>query len=433
MSSVDLKLFKPPYRLQGFVQHYDWGGYTLIPEFLGIVNEEKKPYAELWLGAHAAGPSRVILEEFHHNERKSPPRTIPLDALIAADPPRMLGPEVIQRFGLQLPFLMKILDARQMLSIQVHPSKTQAERGFADEESRGIALNVPQRNYKDTNHKPEAQVALTDLYMLHGFRPLEEIADVLISIPSFAALAPDFAIHLGGLPADDERRMELLQELYSHFMRLPQAEVDAAINPLLARIEPLFDRGELKKISPHYWAVQAARLFTRSGGHRDRGIFSIYLLNLLHLKPGQGTFQPAGLLHAYLQGANVEVMANSDNVLRGGLTRKHIDVEEVLKVVEYRYGPAAVLAAEWRSQGEKVYPTPVADFELSRIELPMGTIYKSATKHGPEILAVLQGHLTCNGKNCRRGDCLFMPANFYYSLQGLDDALLFKASVPVAT
>ncbi|MBN2354901.1 mannose-6-phosphate isomerase, class I [candidate division KSB1 bacterium] len=422
----------PPYFLEGYVQHYDWGGYSFIPALLGISNKNQRPFAELWLGDHPKGTARAILirpQPFGSSPDESRSK-VGLDEVISWYPAGNLGYFVMDKFGPRLPFLLKILDARAMLSIQVHPTKEQAEIGFAAEEAAGVPIDAPQRNYKDKNHKPEAHVALTDFYMLHGFRPLHEIADVIASIPSFKALAPDFNLHIAGLEPYDERREELLRDLYRHLMLLPQAEVDRAIDPLLARIEPLYDNGQLKKISPHYWAVKAARAFRRAGSHRDRGIFSIYLLNLLHLKAGQGTFQAAGVLHAYLEGATVEIMASSDNVLRGGLTNKHVDVEELLKIVDFRCGPVELLSTTKQSEYESVYQTPADDFQLSRIELERGQIFTDDETHGLKLFLIYQGMLKYQRMQMIRGECYFFPAPYSYALEAIEPSILFKASVP---
>ena len=166
-------------------------------------------------------------------------------------------------------------------------------------------------------------MALTEFWMLHGFRPLEQIADTLEHTPELGSLMAGFRQRLAAAGHDHQARRGLLRELYSNVMTMPQEQVDSLLNGLLSRLQakPVTD-----KDSADYWALRAAENFPLPGGHRDRGIFSVYLLNLVHLQPGQGTFQPAGVLHAYLEGVNVELMANSDNVLRGGLTTKHVDV-----------------------------------------------------------------------------------------------------------
>ncbi len=310
--------------LVGVAQHYAWGGYDLIPQLLGVDNAARQPYAELWMGAHPRG---LALAEINGTR-------LTLDRLIAADPWLTLGADVALRYAGRLPYLFKVLDVRDMASIQAHPSHAQAEEGFARENAAGVPIDAPERLYRDENHKPEVHVVLTDFWMLHGFRPLEEMAEVLASEPELAPLAADLPekLRAGG------ERSVLLRELYARLMTMAQPQVNAVLNPLITRLESEESAGRLHKENPGFWALRAARTFPLPGGHRDRGIFSIFLLNLVHLLPGQGTFQPAGTLHAYLEGADVELMAASDNVLRGGLTPKHVDVPELLATLSFRDG-----------------------------------------------------------------------------------------------
>ncbi len=213
--------------LQGVVQHYDWGGHNFIPDLLGVENATRKPFAELWIGAHAKAPS---IAEFGGEQE-------PLDKLIAEDPVAMLGVAASTRFGGRLPYLFKILDVHKMLSIQAHPTLVQAGKGFAQENGKGIPLDAGNRNYKDNNHKPEIGVALTDFWMLHGFRPMEQISAVLTETPELAALMPDFSRRLDEAGHNHEVRRGLLRELYRNVMTIPQDRVDQLLNALLARLQ----------------------------------------------------------------------------------------------------------------------------------------------------------------------------------------------------
>src|SRR6202041_437700 len=277
--------------LHGVVQHYDWGGHNFIPDLLGIENATRKPYAELWIGAHAKAPSMIETQSGQE----------PLDQFIAAAPEAVLGPAVCTHFDRRLPYLFKILDVHKMLSIQAHPTLVQARQGFARENAEGIRLEAGSRNYKDDNHKPEIGVALTEFWMLHGFRPLEQIADTFDANPELSSLMPEFRLRLAAAGPDHQIRGSLLRELYSNVMTMPQQQVNLLLNKLLSRLR---ETPPTDKDSAHYWALRAAENFPLPGGDRDRGIFSVYLLNLVHLHPGQGTFQPAGVLHAYLEGVN---------------------------------------------------------------------------------------------------------------------------------
>lgn len=413
------------YPLHGRVMHYPWGGYTCIPGLLGVSNDEKRPFAELWLGSHPQAPSAVEVEGGRAG----------LDELLRREGERILGPAISARFGVGLPFLFKVLDAREMLSIQVHPSRAQAEAGYAAEEAAGVPIADPRRNYKDRNHKPEVHVALSEFWMLHGFRPLEEIADVLAGIPDFTGLAPWFPLHLLEVDEDPAGRAELLRRLYAFIMTMPQDEADRILGGLLAHLEPLYDEGRLHKGSPHYWAVKAARSFPLPEGHIDRGIFSIYLMNLIGLQPGQGTFQGAGVPHAYLEGINVELMANSDNVLRGGLTPKHVDVEELLKTIRFDDGRPEILSGVPAEGGELCYPAPVDDFLLSCIALAPGGEQEGGSGHGPDILIVLEGEASIRAEGeelaLRRGEALLAAAASPWRLHSSSGALLYRATVPL--
>src|SRR6202789_546655 len=213
--------------LHGVVQHYDWGGHNFIPDLLGVEKATRRPFAELWIGAHAKAPSLADVAGGQE----------PLDKLIAEEPEAILGQAANEHFGGRLPYLFKILDVRKMLSIQAHPTLEQARRGFARENAEGIGLAASCRNYKDDNHKPEIGVALTEFWMLHGFRPLEQIAATFTQTPELGAVMPDFAQRLAqaGHHNHDARR-GLLRELFSTVMNMPQERVDSLLNGLLARL-----------------------------------------------------------------------------------------------------------------------------------------------------------------------------------------------------
>jgi mannose-6-phosphate isomerase len=408
-------------QIEGAVQHYEWGGYTFIPNLLGIGNTGKEPFAELWIGAHPGAQSIARI----HGE------AIPLNRMIATSPAAYLGDSTAGRFEQRLPYLLKVLDAHKMLSIQAHPSKAQAEEGFARENAAGIPLKVANRNYKDDNHKPEVHVALTDFWMLHGFRPLEEIAGVISTTPELGPILGDFGKRLERTGTDAGARKELLRSLYGSIMAMPQSEVDNLLSPLLTRLAK--DRPS-DKDTADYWALAAAENFPLPDGHRDRGIISIYLLNLVHLTPGQGTFQPGGMLHAYLEGVNVELMANSDNVLRGGLTPKHVDVAELMQTLTFESGPSTIISGDSISAVETVYRTPAAEFELSRIALKGGDGFDSREAHGPDAVIVMEGAATVesagNAFDLKRGGIFFAPAGIPYSVEASQPVVLYKASVP---
>jgi len=396
-------------RLHCGVQHYAWGSTDFIPDLIGESNAAGEPYAELWLGAHPDRPSEVELGS----------GTVGLDRLVAACPGRLLGEAAARRYG-ELPYLFKVLSAAVPLSIQAHPTREQAEEGYAREEASGIPLSAPHRSYKDTNHKPEALVAVTEFFALRGFRPLAEIASLPGEVPEFEPLFAEFEPTPAGL-----------QALYRRLMTAGQGVVDAALAPLVERL-----RREAPSDPGHrgYWTLEADRQFSRQG-HHDRGLFSVWLLNLMRLAPGEGIYLPAGNLHAYLRGTGMELMANSNNVLRGGLTPKHVDVDELLDVVTFEGGEEQVICGE-RDGAETIYRTPAEEFELRRIDLPSGGEWQGGRAHGADILIVTaaDADLTVESGGrllgLARGESLFAPAGVPYSLRTGAPATVFRATVP---
>ena len=292
------------HKLTGSVQHYSWGGTKFLPQLLTIENPNHAPFAEYWLGVHAGGPASVEVNQ----------QSVLLSDIIASDPVAALSAPVYEQFG-GLPYLFKVLDVKDMLSIQVHPTKEYAKVAFEKEEAAGVALDAPNRNYKDQNHKPEIMLAMSEFWLLHGFKSEAKILETLENSAEFQVLAPLY-------------KSEGLAGLYTFLMEMEQAQVDSLLGPVIKRALRNKQDGKIDKTSPEWWV---AKLYENSNGIYpiDKGVFSIYLFNIVCIMPGQGIFQDAGVPHAYLEGQNVELMANSDNVLRGGLTPKHIDIEEL--------------------------------------------------------------------------------------------------------
>lgn len=398
------------YKLNGVVQHYAWGGTQFIPELLTIENKTERPFAELWMGTHVKGPAKIETIE----------GVILLENLIKKAPKKKLGQKVAADFNNQLPFLFKVLDVNSMLSIQSHPTKKAAEIGFAKESLTEIGVTAPNRTYRDDNHKPEVMVALTNFWLLHGFKAIEAIREVL-EIPEFTILKTFF-----GEKGD-------IFQLYKAIMEMPQQEVNQLLAPLWQRLQPDFEAGKLTKAAADYWAAQAFTDYTIDGNF-DRGIFSIYLFNLVNIKKGEGLFQAAGIPHAYLEGVNMELMANSDNVFRGGLTQKHIDVPELLTHLIFDEISPKILTGTQISEVEKIFKTPAPDFELSEINLDKNKIYRSTQTSSAETIIVMEGITTVNfdGKSLSfgKGDSFFVEANTVYTIKTMDTCLLFKAKVP---
>ncbi|HEV2355491.1 MAG TPA: mannose-6-phosphate isomerase, class I [Puia sp.] len=408
------------FKLVGRVQHYAWGGTEFIPAMLSVPNPAQRPFAEYWMGAHTNAPSTLELPGRDLPESREGDGRVGLGAYIAQSPEERLGPYTARRFG-RLPYLLKVLDVKEMLSIQVHPSKAAAEREFAAENVRGVDIAAAGRNYKDDNHKPELMTALSEFWLLHGFKAEEDLIRLLADTPELNFLTPAFAT--GGY-----------QQLYKTVMEMPQAEVNGVLQPLLDRILPLYRGSDLGKTQEHFWAARAAMTYD-GGGRIDRGIFSIYLFNLLNLHPGEAIFQDAGLPHAYLEGQNVEIMANSDNVLRGGLTPKHVDVGELMKHVRFEATTPRIIVGDSDAGHIKVYSTPAPDFELSRISLMAGEAV-GVKAHSAEIFLVTEGLVGVIEEgglpfSRRRGDSFvaFHGARFQLKVQE-QDVVLYRAAVP---
>lgn len=338
---------------------------------------------------------------------------------IQADLTGHLGQEVAAQFDGQLPFLFKLLDVQQMLSIQVHPDKARAKAGFQRENELGIPLQAAHRVFKDPNHKPEIMVALSEFWLLHGFRQPQDIQAQLASRKTLRPLLAHFSA--GNIEA-----------LYRYVMELPQEEVDTLLQPLRDELAPR--AAGFAQSSPDYWAWRAFQQFELPGGHFDRGIFSIYLLNLVRLQPGEAIFQAAGVLHAYLCGQNVELMANSDNVFRGGLTPKYIAVPTLLEHLNFDPVIPHIIQPQPQNTWKTVYPAPVEDFELFCIQLQASRRVADNSGFSPQIWAVLQGEIqTGEGSVFQRGDTLYIDPHTAWEITCKADAVIYGAAVPAAT
>jgi len=401
-----MNLTEDIYKLKGKIMHYAWGGDAFIPDFLGIDNPDHQPFAEYWMGAHPLASSELLTKEGH----------LSLYMLIKENPSQMISEPVFTRFG-ELPYLLKVQDVKDILSIQVHPSKTEAEKGFDREEAAGIPIDAPYRNYKDRNHKPEMLVALSDFWLLHGFRQKASIEKVLEETPEFTILAPLF-------------KREGLQSLFQFVMEMEQPEVNAILINLVKREIRKKNDGELTKEMPGWWV---AKLFEGKEeiGNIDRAVFSIYLFNIVNLNPGEGLFQGAGIPHAYMLGQCVELMANSDNVLRAGLTPKHIDVPELIKHTHFVSIVPAVMRGTDVLSGEKIYSCPVPDFGIAKIVLTPELGY-SNTATSLEIMVVTSGGALVNNRLVlKRGEAFAVLPGAGYTIQASGTCTLFKAFVPV--
>lgn len=354
--------------LHNTIQHYAWGRRNGMAELVGSA-PTGGPEAELWLGAHPMAPSRVVGD----------PAGRTLDEVIAGDPTRWLGADLVDRGVTTLPFLLKVLAIGEPLSLQAHPSEEEARAGFRREEAAGIPVDDPVRTYRDANAKPESLVALTDTWALCGFRDPGEVADLLEPL-GVVALEPVLKALAGGAPATLGEALAWVLHLHGpERAAVADAVADAAVR-----------RSSGERSDPYHWVVELAR---RHPG--DPGCLAPLLLHLLHLVPDDAVHLPAGNLHAYLAGAGVELMAASDNVLRGGLTVKHIDVDELLHVLRFEPGLPAPPARSHPAAGITTYDCGEESFGLVVVDPgPDGT---TIVPTGPSLLLATGGPVQVTG------------------------------------
>ena len=395
--------------MKNTVQDYAWGSYTAIPELLGQKASVDKPQAELWMGAHPKAPSMVQCNG----------EWISLLKLIETNPEDILGKRASKKFNNSLPFLFKVLAAAKPLSIQAHPSRDQAKEGFERENRLGIPLDAPHRNYRDPNHKPECICALTPFWALNGFRKISEMVSLFRKVNPKGLEEGVEAL----LKQPDSRGLkEFFRNLVTMGTERQKQIVDDAVKKarVLSKDDFCFQ-----------WMIKLHQEYPS-----DIGVLSPLFLNLICMSSGQAMFLPAGELHAYLDGVGIELMANSDNVLRGGLTPKHVDVKELMAVLTFGERSVKVIETEEQSETERVYPTRAEEFVLSVITLGRGLSHTSDENRSVEILLCTDGEATINeyGKNDAikivRGNSVVVPASIpKYNIEG--DAVFYKAAVPM--
>ncbi|MER5745275.1 mannose-6-phosphate isomerase, class I [Streptomyces sp. NPDC002225] len=385
-------------RLLNTVRPYAWGSTTAIPELLGTA-PTGEPQAELWMGAHPGAPSLLA--------RPGTGTPQSLTDVIAADPERELGAATVRKFGPRLPFLLKLLAAGAPLSLQVHPDLDQARRGYADEERRSVPIDAPDRTYKDANHKPELICALTPFTGLCGFRHPAEAARTMAAL-GVDTLKP-YVDLLGAHPEE-----AALREALTAILGADPAETADTVHRAAAAAEALG--------GPYAVYARIARHFPG-----DAGVLAAMLLNHVELRPGEALFLGAGVPHAYLFGLGVEIMANSDNVLRCGLTPKHIDVPELLRVVRFEAADPGILRPGADPRGEELYETPVDEFRLSRFVLAPGAAPVDLTRAAPQILLCAAGTPKAGALHLTPGTSVFVPAGEKVEVSGT--GTLFRATV----
>lgn len=391
-----------PYRLHNAIQPYSWGARgpeAFIPRLLGIPAAPHQPYAELWIGTHPNAPSHVTVG----GERVS------LAELVAAHPGAILGQAASRRFENSLPFLFKVLSADEALSIQAHPNKVQAQRLHARDPE----------HYPDANHKPEVAIALDALTALAGLKSADELRVTLATYPEIAAF----------IEGDGSAAVPAARDSYTALLRRALAGPEALIaasQRLAARLAQA--TRPLTEIESLF--LKLREVYTDA----DVGLFSLFLLNLVHLQAGEGLYIPAGVPHAYLKGNIVECMANSDNVVRAGLTSKFKDAEALLEILAHDAVPLPILRPH-EDAGETRYLTPAEEFEMRRLTLETGASREMTGSDSVEVALIIEGSLRIvwpgGAETYRRGESFLIPAcQGAWQLTALEATMLFRVVVP---
>lgn len=396
--------------LENRIQEYAWGSKSFIPELLGESSPAKTPMAEMWMGTHPNGPSIAV----YNNER------VPLERLIGENPSRILGRAIARKFSNKLPFLFKVIAAARPLSIQAHPNREQAKAGFMRENMGKKSMNSGHRNYRDENHKPELICALRPLWALKGFRDAEDIIDLMEPLGVNAEVPLTEILR-------NRPRAEGLKGFFTALMDMGRDQGRDLLKGIVAKME---DSG---LSSPEYEWIK--RLSKEYPG--DMGVLSPIFLNLVYLPETEAVYIHPGELHSYLEGAGLELMANSDNVIRGGLTSKHIDLPELASILDFTPRIPDILTPERIDGPEKSYPVTAEEFMLSVISLnSRHSIYESRGSRSAEIMICTEGDVrvtdTGNGEilGFKRGMSIFIPASVErYIIRG--EAIIYKASVPL--
>jgi mannose-6-phosphate isomerase len=395
-------------RLTGSVQHYAWGSTTALPAFLGV-EPDGRPQAELWLGAHHSAPSRV-------GDRSLADR-------IAADADGVVGEVAVGEFGPQLPYLLKVLAAAQPLSLQAHPSRAGAEAGFAREEEAGIDRGAPTRLYRDDWPKPEMLMALGDVEALCGFREPDETYALFARLGVPAATELVAPLQGGGA--------EALAEVFARVLGLVESEREVVAQVVTAAAELIEADAGAVDADLGLFAKTAVELDEHYPG--DPGVLAALLMNRMGFGRFEGLFLPAGNLHAYLHGIGVEIMANSDNVMRGGLTPKHVDVSELLAVLDFTPGVPELVQVDEESTGVWRYRTPAPEFALWRIIADTDRVTVPGAGSG-RIALVVEGSVEVSDGSTRRtlvqGESIFAYPGDSLTVTGADGAGTVVVAAP---
>jgi len=388
-----------PYKLINHIQNYKWGSRgkeAFIPNLLGFEGEDK-PYAELWIGAHPKLSSKILVE----GEAQS------LKGIVERYPNEILGESVAEKFGNKIPFLFKVLSANQALSIQTHPNKKQAIELHKNNSA----------NYQDDNHKPEIAIALDSLSALVGFRPLNEIEDNIVKYPQIS----EFIGNEVGTKFLQNKTKSGLKNLFSTLMNrsIETEELEKTIQLLTNDFDQKTEHSEDERLY--------LTLHKQYGV--DIGLLVLFFLNVVSLKPGEAIFTPAGIPHAYLKGNIVECMANSDNVVRAGLTPKFKDITQLINILTYEFGKPELIGNELNKNTYK-YSVSADEFRVEKITLNNQSV-DFRTDNRIEIILLIDGDVTCEGLEITKGEAILFPALLSnYTIATQHKATLFRVVVP---
>ncbi|USD67393.1 mannose-6-phosphate isomerase, class I [Vibrio sp. SCSIO 43136] len=390
--------------IKGTLKNYPWGGKHFLPMMLTDDNATQ-PVAELWLGDHPSGSATLV-------DGSS------LAEWITAAPDVRLGERSVERFGARLPYLLKVLDVKEQLSIQVHPTLEQAKQGYAFEQRQAIPME--KRSYKDDNHKPELMLALSDFYLLHGFRNVTGSVTELNKYPEFERLAQLL-------------NQQGLEKFVATIFQLPTPNLIELIEPVIERYAQAYDQSELSKSDPCFWFMRAAKRAGRDGMPLDAGLVMIFIMNLMYVPKGGVVYQGAGVPHAYLEGQNIELMANSDNVVRGGLTPKHIDINELLNITTFEPITPICLTGRPTEDGGIDYLVPEDDFELREYRLDAGGRLNTPESQSPCIWFVLSGEVKLGNQRhySGAGSAFYQRPGEFCVFNASSDCVLYRASCRV--
>jgi mannose-6-phosphate isomerase len=400
--------------LKNEIKEYPWGSWTFIPDLTGMPSPSEHPQAEMWMGAHPGASSLAVMGD----------RQTSLGEIIKNDPEGVLGRAVAGKFHDRLPFLFKVLSAARPLSIQAHPNKEQADKGFARENFKGIPIDSPERNYRDPNHKPELICALTQMWALKGFRRKEEIIELVHKVDS-----PSLISHGKLLRTQGEKNG--LKSFFVSLLVMDKEGQKSIVEEVIGKVN------NLETAAPVFDWMK--KLFKQYPG--DIGVLSPLFLNLISLEPSEAIYISSGELHGYLEGSGLEIMANSDNVIRGGLTSKHIDVPELINILNFTSRQPEIISPVPCSNNESFYYTGNEEFILSVISLPGSetetSFYRAPVERSAEIIICTGGKARVEGIptgdiiDVSKGTTFFIPASVEgYIISG--DATLYKAATPLS-